>query len=203
MDVQPLEEPLRALLEAGDVEEATTLALLRLGPEIGGYLAALARSPDEGADVFSAFAEDLWRGLPGFRFESSLRTWAYVLARRALYRHRRDAAQRRARNLPLSVAGPASRIAAEVKEATATWQRTEVQDRVRRLRASLDPAERELLLLRIDRGLSWVEIVNVLDEDDAEPTEVKRRAAALRKRFERTKEKLKRLAEEARAGGEA
>ncbi len=50
-----------------------------------------------------------------------------------------------------------------------------------------------MLILRIDRGLSWQAIARVLGGDD----DVPRRAAALRKRFERVKLQLARLAEEA------
>jgi RNA polymerase sigma-70 factor (ECF subfamily) len=101
----------------------------------------------------------------------------------------------------------AERAAAHVKSTTAVFKRTDVKDRVRALREQLTPEERELLVLRVDRGLDWREIARVLreqssrssegapvDDDDAE---LARDAAALRKRFERTKARLRELAERA------
>ena len=56
--------------------------------------------------------------------------------------------------------------------------------------------QRELLLLRVDRQLSWTEIASIQQaSSDAET--IKREAARCRKQFERTKEKLRTLAEAA------
>jgi RNA polymerase sigma-70 factor (ECF subfamily) len=71
------------LRDQGHVDEAFGLALQGHGDEIGGFLAARLLDADRSAEAFALFAEDLWRGLPGFRGEASLRTWLYVLARRA------------------------------------------------------------------------------------------------------------------------
>src|SRR5688572_25981948 len=96
------EQSIRALHAAGDLDGATTLAVETYGPELYGFLQALARDEDLAGEAFSTFAEDLWKGLPRFRWESSLRTWAYALARNALHRVRRDPARRAGRNVPLS-----------------------------------------------------------------------------------------------------
>ena len=74
--------------EAGDLVGATTLVVQGHGPQILGYLTAMARHEADAHDAFSQFCEDLWRGLPGFMGRSSLRTWCYVLARNALHRQR-------------------------------------------------------------------------------------------------------------------
>ncbi len=63
-------------------------------------------------------------------------------------------------------------------------------DRLASLRESLEPEEQTLLILRVDRGLSWKEIATVLAESEDAPPD----AVALRKRFERLKERLLRLA---------
>jgi RNA polymerase sigma-70 factor (ECF subfamily) len=60
-----------------------------------------------------------------------------------------------------------------------------------RLRESLDPEEQTLLILRVDKGMAWEDVAEVL-RADGEPVA----PAALRKRFERLKEKLGRLARE-------
>src|SRR5262245_13743197 len=81
------EDEIRRLCEAGDARAATARAIQALGPELMGFLVVLAGNPDDAAEVFSDLCVRIWRGLPAFRWESSLRTWAYVLARRALHDH--------------------------------------------------------------------------------------------------------------------
>ena len=49
--------------------------------------------------------------------------------------------------------------------------------------------DRTLLILRVDRRMSWLEIAEILGEDP-DPAALKRRSVALRKRFERLKESL-------------
>lgn len=178
----------RALLQRGDLEAAATLAIRSLGPEILGYLTALLHEASEASDVFSQFAEDLWRGLTGFRWESSLRTWAYRLARHAALRHKRDPFRRRGERFETT---QASIVAGSVVASTVIrheWRAQQLQ----RLRAKLAEDEQTLLILRVDRALSWGEVAEVLAGEEGErPDE-----AALRKRFERLKDKLARAAKE-------
>jgi RNA polymerase sigma-70 factor (ECF subfamily) len=197
MEESVLDEEVKRLLAAHQPDDAVQRVLEKIGPEVGGYLASVAIDGDEAAEAFSAFAEDVWRGLSAFRFESSLRTWCYVIARRALARYRRGAARRRERQVPLSALGPASRIAAEIRSQTTTWRKTEVKDKVRALREGLKEEERELLMLRVDRKLSFAEIARVLSEEGkADDAALKKSASTLRKRFERLKERIRILAQE-------
>lgn len=181
------EREIRALCEAAAFPEATTGALRMYGVELLGFLRALANNHDLAAEAFAELGEDVWKGLPRFRWESSLRSWLYSLARNALAQLRRDPRRRLERNLPLSIAPD---MAALVRTATLEIQRTEIKDEFRVLREQLDPEEHEILLLRLDRGLAWKDIARILGGDD----NVDSRAAALRKRFERAKERLKKLA---------
>jgi len=188
------ERAIRALCEAGSYAEATTAALRRYGVELLGFLRALATDDDLAADAFGELGEDIWKGLPRFRWESSLRSWLYALARNALTQLRRDPRRRRDRNLPLSVA---PEVAAAVRTVTRDIQRTEVKDEFRVLREQLDPEEHELLLLRLDRGLAWKDIARIIGGPGGGPGgtgDLDARAAALRKRFERARERLKKLA---------
>ena len=57
---------------------------------------------------------------------------------------------------------------------------------------------RSLLVLRVDRRMRWDDVARVmLDEDEPAPEAVRRKAVALRKQFERVKERLKLLAQQA------
>jgi RNA polymerase sigma-70 factor (ECF subfamily) len=181
------ERAIQELCVAGAYPAATTAALHLYGVELLGFLRALANHHDLAAEAFAELGEDVWMGLPRFRWESSLRSWMYLLARNALAQLRRDPRRRIDRNLPLSIA---PEMAAVVRTVTLEIQRTEVKDEFRVLREQLDPEEHEILLLRLDRGLAWKDIARILGGDD----QLDARAAALRKRFERAKQRLKKLA---------
>jgi RNA polymerase sigma-70 factor (ECF subfamily) len=172
----------RRLLAGGDADGAATAALRELGPAILGWLRAL-HGPDDGDEVFAEFAERLWKGLPGFRGESPLRTWAYRIAWNASHSFRSDAWQRRRQRLATSAA---SRLAADVSRSLGP---SADEPRLRKLRDLLPPGDHTLLVLRLDREMTWDEIAAVLS-GAGEPVS----APALRKRYERLKEKLARLA---------
>jgi RNA polymerase sigma-70 factor (ECF subfamily) len=189
-DRDAAERAIRQLCEAGDHAQATTAALRAYGVELLGFLRALAGDHDLAAEAFAELGEDVWRGLPRFRWESSLRSWLYALARNALAQLRRDPRRRRERNLPLSLAPD---IAAAARTVTIEIQRTAVKDEFRVLREQLDPEEHEILLLRLDRGMAWKDIARVIGGLGGDH-DLDARAAALRKRFERAKQRLKKLA---------
>ncbi|KAB2892705.1 MAG: DUF3419 family protein, partial [Kofleriaceae bacterium] len=66
------------------------------------------------------------------------------------------------------------------------------------LRDELSPEDQAILILRIDRQLEWRDVVRALaDEEDGDlsDAEITRRSAAVRKRFERIKNDLKKLVE--------
>jgi RNA polymerase sigma-70 factor (ECF subfamily) len=179
-----LEADIQPLLARGELEPATKQVLESLGPGIFGYLCSLLEE-DDAKEVFSMFAEDLWRGLTQFRGEASLRTWSYRLAWHAACRFRRDAFRKRRESIPTSAA---SRLAASVASHSGMAPGSR-RERLARLRAALAPDEQTLLVLRVDRELEWEEIAEILSDDAAPVT-----SPALRKRFERLKEKLAELA---------
>lgn len=184
------ESAIRALHEAGELAAAATAALELYGSELLSFLHANARDPELAAEAYAELAEDLWRGLPGFRWQSSLRTWLYMLTRNALGQLRRTPGHRR-RTTPLSLA---PEIAAVMRTHTHEFQRTDVKDAFRVLREQLDPEEHELILLRLDRNLAWRDIAQIFGDGKLSDAELTTQAAALRKRFERAKERLKKLA---------
>jgi RNA polymerase sigma-70 factor (ECF subfamily) len=171
----------------GDLAAVATGALRLYGDELLAFLCAMARDEDLAAEAFAEFAEDFWRGLPGFRWAGSLRAWCYTLARHALSHVRRDPRRRAVRNLPLSIA---PELAVVVHTRTHRLLQTETKDQLRTLRESLEPEDHELLILRLDRQLSWKEIARILGGED----DVDARAATLRKRYERAKTRLRTLA---------
>lgn len=179
------ETRVQELLAAGDHRGAASEAIRGLGPKVLGYLRSILRDDEDAADAFSHFAEDLWRGIGGFRGESSFKTWAYKLAWCAAMHVRSDAWKRLGRRLE---SGEASRLADEVRTKSAVRDERQRQT-LERLREALTPEEQTLLFLRLDQQLEWNEVADVLSAGGAavEP-------AALRKRYERLKERLARMA---------
>jgi RNA polymerase sigma-70 factor (ECF subfamily) len=182
----------------GDFERATTVALNGFGGEIFGFLVDRLGSESDAADAFSDFVEDLWRGLPGFQWRSTVRVWAYVLARNAANRLVRSPARRASRNLPLSQAPGLAEAIEQARTRTNMHLRSEVKSAVARLRQALPPDDQLMLSLRIDKGLSWLEIAQVLVDGCDDDAQARARAAArLRQRFKAVKARLRRQAEAA------
>ena len=192
---QRLEAAIRAHADRGVHKEAATAAIEGYGPELLGFVMALLRDEAAAGDVFSQLCEDIWSGLPGFQWHSSFRTWAYAVARHAVHRHLRSPHVRR--NRPLADED-VSQLADRVRSTTLNYLRTEVKEKVTQIREKLDPDDQALLILRVDRNLAWNEVAEILlGEDEGEGREaIARKAAALRKRFERLKDELRRLARE-------
>lgn len=190
---QELESRVKALSQAGEFGAAATLAIEGYGPELLRFLGAMLRNEHAATEVFSQACEDIWKGLPNMQWHSTFRTWVYAVARNACYRYLRSPELKRAR--PLSSLGEANEAIERVRTATLPHLRTDVKSRVALLRQKLSEEEQELLTLRIDRDLEWLEIAEVLAEEPLDAAALKRASAAHRKRFERVTDKLRALAE--------
>jgi RNA polymerase sigma-70 factor (ECF subfamily) len=124
-----------------------------------------------------------------------VRTWLYVLARNAAARFWRSPWHRDAR----ASGSRLDSLVAEARSRTPPWQRTDVKDRWRALRESLDPDDRALLVLRVDRALDWNDVARVISSRaDADEGELARESARLRKRYQHLRDELR---ERARAEG--
>lgn len=184
------EARVRALLSEGDPRGACTVAIESFGPEIYGFLLSVLRSEDLAQEAFSNFTEAVLRGLPQFRWQSSLRNWLYALGRHAGARARRTRARSR-----LQLSDPSfAELEAQIRSQTAPHLRTETRDAVRALRDRLSAEEQDLLVLRVDRCMSWTDIAEVSLGSEVSDEAIRREATAWRKRFERLKNKLQQLA---------
>jgi RNA polymerase sigma-70 factor (ECF subfamily) len=183
MPTTELEVAIRERFDANDLRAAATLALKAYGGEVCGYLAAVLTDDEQAREVFAETSAEMWRDLPRFRWEASIRTWIYTLARHRLAAY----LGRKARQptVALSEVTDTPALQAKPRTPTAPWKRTEVKDAVSRLCSLLPADDQTLLILRVDRDMSWREIAHVLNET-GEP--------ALRKRFERIKKRLRDLA---------
>lgn len=185
------ESQVRAACRQGDFSGAATRALEALGGELYGFLLATSRTEADASDVFSALSEQLWKGLPKFRWQSSLRTWLYALARNAALDHAKLAGRRRAVLVSADEHRHLSQVAAQVRSQTLSHLKTGRRSALEALRASLPEDDQRLLVLRVDRGLAWNELAQIyLGDPNADAATLKREAARLRKRFQLVKEKL-------------
>jgi RNA polymerase sigma-70 factor (ECF subfamily) len=187
----PAEVEIKDRVDAGDHPAAIEAVIRTYGPEVVSYLAGVMRaSDDDVGEVFAMFCENVCRGLPRFRFESSVRTWAYVIARRAALEYQRGN-RRRARRFD----GPdgIEAVANAVQTTTLQHLRTTNLDRLEAVREGLDPEERAILILRVDRQLAWRDVAIVMADGDGELDDeaLRKREAALRKKFDTIKRHLR------------
>lgn len=185
------EREVRRLCEEGAVAAATAVAIRAYGPEILGFLVAQHRGDQDADEVFSIWSERLFRGLPGFAWGSSLRTWAYTVARNASvnFLHGQRA---RARREEAPGSAEIAAVEQEVRTATPPFRRTEARDKLAAIRDALPPEDRMLLVLRVDRRLEWKDLARVMlgEDEDATDAALAKESQRLRKRFQLLKEKL-------------
>jgi RNA polymerase sigma-70 factor (ECF subfamily) len=190
------EREMRARYSEGKTNAVVEGVLREYGPEVLGFLVALLRDHDAASDVYADFCASLCAGLPTFRWESSLRTWCYAIARNGAARFRRDPLRRR--GVDLGEHPEVMDIPSRTRTVTSTYRRTEVKERLSAFRQSLNPDDQMLLVLRVDRALAWDDIAQIMSDPFAPKTgdeaEARRRSAAtLRKRFERIKAEIRTL----------
>jgi RNA polymerase sigma-70 factor (ECF subfamily) len=186
-----IESRMRLLADENDFRGAASIAIESYGPEVLGFLVHFLHSEHDARDAFSQTCEDMWKGLRCFEWQSSFRTWFYVLARHAASRSRHARNRHAERDASIS---KASEIAARTRSATPAHERTDVKDGFAALRAMLDVEDRMLLVLRIDRGMSWSDVARIMSPEDATGDVIARTSARLRKRFQTLKSEIRALA---------
>lgn len=185
-----LEAKIRRLADSEQWEDAASCGLKGYGAELLGFLHAVVEDSAGADEVFSLACEKAWTGLPNFRFESTFRTWLYGVARNVAHDRWRAQRRHRKRFEGLDDNSRAGQLAAQVRSTTAIHLRTQTKTELQRIRDALPPEDRMLLVLRLDREMSWTEIARVLDGEGSTAADVAREAARLRKRYERVKAKL-------------
>jgi RNA polymerase sigma-70 factor (ECF subfamily) len=185
-----LERAIRACAVDGRYGDAVTLAIEGYGRGLLGFLYAFVPD-DEVHDLFSELSMKLWQRLPTFRWQSTFRTWSYAIARNLALDARRRRDRERGRNVPLADAPEVAAIAAAVRSTTLVHLRSESERQLDALRESLDPDDRTLLILVLDRGMTWREVAEVMADESADDAELVRLSARMRKRFERLKDRLR------------
>lgn len=174
---QALDAQVRAALGAGERQRAYELLLRGFGGEIYGFLFGVLRDRDIADDLYQDLALVTWRQLEGFEGRSSLRTWLYGIAHNLLRQRRKRYSQQHVARLNTS---SAERICSPSNESPT---RRVLSQELGRLLEMLHPAERELLIMRSERGLSFQEIGEVLGISEE----------SAKKRFQRSRDRLRQL----------
>ncbi len=112
--------------------------------------AAYAENGPDREDLFQEIFLAVWRALPAFRGDASVRTWVYRIAHNVALTWRTRDRRRQAREIPL----------AEDEDAGTRTQLDFRRLALRRAIASMSPGDRTLTLLWLE-GLSAAEIEDV------------------------------------------
>ena len=193
LEHKDLEQAIRRHFDEDRMDLAASVAIRRYQGELLSWLNGVLCDEVAAHEVFSVLCEDIWKGLPAFRWESSFRTWVYRLAHNAVARRFRSPS----REQPMaddSQDDPAQ----DVRSRTKPWLRTDVKSEFARLREMLDAEDRMLLILRVDRQMQWLDVARVMSGPEAStsPGALQKKASALRQQFQRIKGRLRYLAEQ-------
>jgi RNA polymerase sigma-70 factor (ECF subfamily) len=140
---------------AGDSRAATSLVSRH-----ADALARFAVSSGERDEIEELVQDTFVRAfgsLDAFRGESSLRTWLFTIERRLMLDRRRSERRQRAM------------VSIEPSDATTEYDALdgllaeEAESRVRKAVTSLSPTQREVFLLRVEQGLSYKEIAELVE----------------------------------------
>jgi len=126
-------------------------------------LARFAASSGEREDIEELVQDTLvkaFASLDSFRGDSSLRTWLFTIERRLML-DRRRAERRNRETVPIEDADQVSEYGA-----LDSLIAEETQDKVRRSLEALSPTQREVFTLRVQQGLSYREIAEVVDSTE-------------------------------------
>lgn len=192
-DPSSLERLIRRHHQRGELKEAATAAIEGFGPEVLGFLAAVMKDEPAAGEVFTQLCEELWARIGSFSGETSFRAWLYSLAWTGWQRLRREPNFRKTVSLPEH-----DESGAEPPFRTLELPRTgsALEEQAARLRKTLAPEDHALLILRIDRQMSWddIAVAMLAPEDHRNREAVRQKTAELESRFLAVTDELQRLA---------
>lgn len=184
------EEQIRELHAQGAFDRAAAIAVKRYGSELQGWLTNSVRDDTAAREIYSVCLEQFWKALPQFRFEASIRTLLYRIARNATYRYFWG----RQREDWVFDSQLVVRPVHERSE-TRPWFRTDVKNKLRDICERLTIKQRMVLSLRVEKQMAWTDIARVMNQGEAWLTDesLRREAAALRQQFRRLKVELRKM----------
>jgi len=183
-----VEQQIRSMLDGHKKEQAAKLALEEYGKELLGWLCGVCG--DLAAQtIFDRFSKELPGELWAFSGQFAFRPWLYGIARKVAFRQLRSPSRQ---DSPLG--GSVMPQPGDHASDHRTWAKTQLNHSAfARLRDQLDPEERMVLILRVDRRMSWEDVARVM-ENPATGETLRESATRLRRYFHRTRERLREMA---------
>ena len=184
-----VEQTIWNLLKQSGQGPAVEAALKAYGSEIYGVVFRIMGDETAADDVWSMFLEKLWKGIRTFKERGKFRAWAYRVARNACNEYRRNPTRRKFRRF---FTGELSKLEGKIRSSTKTYEKTTVRQKLWELVDRLKPDDKLLMILKVDKGLSYTEIAEVFSGRKGEVVS----ADALKSRKYNIKKKLRKMAEE-------
>lgn len=153
-------EAIAGLIAEQNYKEALARCSRAYAGPLGRLCMALTGSQAEAEELVQETLIAAYDAFPSFRFEGSVRSWLYGIARRICGRHNEMKNRRQARLRLVHDTGrgaDAGELALERERAI----------RARAALAALKPSEREAVVLRYDAGLSFREVAAACGVDEA------------------------------------
>jgi RNA polymerase sigma-70 factor, ECF subfamily len=176
------DDELVAAARQGDSAALETL-LLRYQPHLYRFGLRMCGNVEDAGDVAQESLVSMARSVRGFRGDASVSSWLYTIARRFCIKKRRRSkfAPAREESLDAPTTDVALHLADPRPNPEQTAANAELATALTRAIDALEPAQREVLVLRDVEGLSAPEVAKILDLSvDAVKSRLHRARVAIR-----------------------
>jgi RNA polymerase sigma-70 factor, ECF subfamily len=153
-------EVIGQLISQGDYKDAMGRCARAYSAPLGRLCMALTGSQAEAEELVQETLIAAYDAFPSFRFEGSVRSWLYGIARRICGRHNEMKNRRQAK----------LRLVHDTGKGLDTTELAIERERAIKARTALSalkPSEREAVVLRYDAGLSFREVAEACGVDEA------------------------------------
>jgi RNA polymerase sigma-70 factor (ECF subfamily) len=157
------DEDLLAAARGGDAGALEAL-ILRYQPRVYRFGVSMCRDPEDASDIAQETLLAMARSIRDFRGEASVGSWLFTIARRFCMRKRRRSkyAPAEERSLDALDTGGAERLTDPAPGPEQEAAGRQIERALRAAIGSLDPSQREVLVLRDVEGLTAPEVAQVL-----------------------------------------
>jgi RNA polymerase sigma-70 factor (ECF subfamily) len=177
----PTDDQLLAAARQGN-RAALEALLVRYQPSLYRFGLRMCGNVDDAGDVAQESLISMARSLRNFRGDSSVSTWLYTIARRFCIKKRRRREFAPAREASLDVPDTVERLADPAPNPEEHAMNRELANALTRAIDALDPAHREVLVLRDVEGLPAPEVAGILGVSvDAVKSRLHRARVAVRR----------------------